>query len=196
LHPAAQGYTLADMQKYAILPAPFGCVGMIAGHRGLARLLLLGSDPALAEAAVRKHYPQAERDPDLLPEFQRQLLDYFAGRRVRFRVPLDLEGLTPFQMKVLEACGRVGYGRTVTYGELARSVGQPAAARAVGGALAANPVPIVIPCHRIVASSGRLGGFSAEQGVSLKEALLRMERGSSAAGVDTRNSTSAAFADA
>jgi methylated-DNA-[protein]-cysteine S-methyltransferase len=94
---------------------------------------------------------------------------------VRFDVPVRLTGLTPFQQSVLHECGRIPPGKTLTYGELADRAGRPGAARAVGNALARNPVPLVIPCHRVVASGGVLGGFSAEAGVGLKKQLLALE---------------------
>ncbi|HKY33962.1 MAG TPA: methylated-DNA--[protein]-cysteine S-methyltransferase [Candidatus Polarisedimenticolia bacterium] len=105
-----------------------------------------------------------------------QLAEYFAGRRTRFSVAFSLEGLSPFTRRVLEAAATIPHGAIVTYGELARQAGRPLAARAVGGALHVNPLPIVIPCHRVVASgpSGpRLGGFGG--GLARKRALLRLE---------------------
>ncbi len=101
-----------------------------------------------------------------------QLQDYFAGRRRHFEIPLNLQG-TPFQLKVWDALARVPFGQLITYGELARHVGTPDGARAVGGAVGANPLPIIIPCHRVVASGGGLGGFGA--GLDWKRRLLAVE---------------------
>ncbi len=117
----------------------------------------------------------ARHDPRLFPHLQKQLRDYFDGRSVEFDVPVDFSPLSPFQRKVLSACAEIGYGRTMTYGQLARRIGSPHAARAVGGALARNPIPLVIPCHRVIAGDGSLGGFSAPQGVTLKRRLLDLE---------------------
>ncbi|MDI3316991.1 MAG: methylated-DNA--[protein]-cysteine S-methyltransferase [Bacillota bacterium] len=102
-----------------------------------------------------------------------QLQEYFSGRRQRFDLPLDLRG-TPFQLQVWQELLRLPFGETVTYAQLAARVGRPRAARAVGGAMAANPVPLLVPCHRVVAEAG-LGGYGG--GLELKRRLLRLERG-------------------
>ncbi len=96
------------------------------------------------------------------------------GRRRVFELPLDLEGTTPFQRSVYEHLVQVPHGRLTTYGELARAMGRPDAAQAVGQAVGANPLPVVIPCHRVVASDQRLGGYSG--GLAVKVALLAVER--------------------
>lgn len=165
------------MTKYAVVEIPGGSAGFVATDKGVSKVVLTGRGPSQARKRLAEEFPDAEYDPGLLASFQRQLRAYFAGRLKRFRVKLDLSSLTAFQRQVLDRCARIGYGRTKTYGQLAREVGRPNAARAVGGALGRNPVPLVIPCHRVVAGDGRLGGFSAEQGVSLKRRLLDMEAG-------------------
>ena len=163
------------MRRYAIVVTEHGAVGFVATLRGLSHVFMMRHDSASAETRVRRTCPDAVHDPDLLPDFQRQISDYLAGRPVRFRVKLDLSSVTPFQRCVLEACSTIEYGETLTYRELARLIGKPKAARAVGGAMARNPVPLVVPCHRVVASNGSLVGFSAEQGVALKRTLLDLE---------------------
>ena len=112
----------------------------------------------------------------LLKTTAKQLADYFDGRRVRFSGKLDLSGLSPFARKVLRALAKVPYGKTITYGELAKRAGSEKAARAVGSVLANNPLPIVVPCHRVVAGDGSLGGFSAPGGVKFKSKLLNLEK--------------------
>jgi methylated-DNA-[protein]-cysteine S-methyltransferase len=106
-----------------------------------------------------------------------QLDQWFAGRRHRFDVPLDLDGIDGFRRTVLETLGRdVPWGETVTYGELAVMAGRPRAARAVGRAMAGNPVPFVVPCHRVIAAGGRIGGYgSGRNAIDLKRALLARE---------------------
>jgi len=107
---------------------------------------------------------------------ERQIREYLAGRRKAFTVPVDLRGLAPFHAKALAACGRIPYGATVSYGRLAERIGKAGAARAVGQAMASNPVPLVIPCHRVVASDGDLGGFmGGTAGLGLKRRLLELE---------------------
>jgi methylated-DNA-[protein]-cysteine S-methyltransferase len=105
----------------------------------------------------------------------RELTAYFSGRRRSFTIPLDLSGLPPFTARVLEVLRTVPYGATVTYGELAARAGSPRAARAVGRAVAANPLAIVIPCHRVVAAGGRPGGYSGGGGLATKQWLLTRE---------------------
>lgn len=116
-------------------------------------------------------------DPDGWPPFLRevvsQLEQYFRRERDRFDVPLDLEAATDFQREVYAELVKVPYGRVTTYGELADAVGRAELARAVGQAVGANPIPIVIPCHRVVAADGRLGGFTG--GLDVKVALLAVE---------------------
>jgi len=108
----------------------------------------------------------------LIEQAARQLDEYFTSGRTAFDLPLDLQG-TPFQLQVWEALRRIPYGRTLTYGELAMRLGDLKLARAVGAAAGANPVGILVPCHRLVGSDGSLVGFAA--GVAVKAALLRLE---------------------
>ncbi|MEJ2297551.1 MAG: methylated-DNA--[protein]-cysteine S-methyltransferase [Woeseiaceae bacterium] len=107
-----------------------------------------------------------------LAEACRQLREYFAGERREFDLPLSLTG-TEFQVSVLRALRDIPYGETVSYGDIARRVGRPKAVRAVGAANGRNPIPIVIPCHRVIGSTGDLTGFGG--GLDTKEALLRLE---------------------
>lgn len=111
--------------------------------------------------------------PEVLTAAVTQLEQYFARRRTAFDLPLDLEAATDFQREVYAELVRIPFGRVTTYGELAETVRRPEGARAVGQAVGANPIPILIPCHRVVAAEGRLGGFSA--GLAVKAALLRIE---------------------
>ena len=110
----------------------------------------------------------------VIAECQRQLLEYFEGRRRRFELPLVPVG-TPFQRAVWTALQAIGYGTTVSYGELAHRIGRPSAVRAVGAANGQNPIPIVIPCHRVIGADGRLVGFGG--GLAMKQQLLRLEQG-------------------
>lgn len=112
-------------------------------------------------------------DIAILDEAERQLREYFEGRRRAFDLPLELSG-TPFQRLVWDALLGIPYGEVKTYGELARKIGKPRAARAVGGACHANPIAIIVPCHRVVGTGGALVGFGG--GLDVKEKLLDLER--------------------
>ena len=119
------------------------------------------------------HTPNEER-PNVLNEALRQLREYFDGNRREFDLPLDLpERTTGFQRAVYKLLAGVRFGELTTYGEIAREIGRPGSARAVGGAVGANPIPLVIPCHRVVGSGGRLTGFGS--GVPNKVRLLALE---------------------
>jgi methylated-DNA-[protein]-cysteine S-methyltransferase len=117
--------------------------------------------------------PSVVRGGRPLDPVRRELAEYLAGRRRRFDVPVDLTLATPFQREVLGALAEVGYGSTASYGQLARTVGRPAASRAVGSALNHNPVCVVVPCHRVVAASGALTGYAG--GLAAKRHLLTLE---------------------
>lgn len=106
---------------------------------------------------------------------EHELEEYFAGKRKRFTVPLDVKGGTEFQQRVWQELARIPYGKTISYAELARRVRSPKAVRAVGSANARNPISVFVPCHRVIASSGKLAGYAG--GVSVKEKLLALEAG-------------------
>ncbi len=113
-------------------------------------------------------------DRGLADRARRELAEYLAGKRVFFSVPVDLSGLPEFQRRVLEEARRIPYGEARSYSWIARRIGRPRAVRAVGTALGRNPVPFIVPCHRVLRSDGSLGGYAFGQG--LKEQLLKMER--------------------
>ena len=163
------------MTRFAILSVPTGSLILAASERGPSRVILTRRRGPAALALAKRELPEAAHDPKILPGLQDELRAYFAGRPVTFHTRPDLSGLTPFQKMVLRACARIPYGQTMSYADLAKRVGWPGAARAVGAAMARNPVPIIIPCHRVITAQGGLGGFSAEHGVALKRWLLAME---------------------
>ena len=117
-----------------------------------------------------------ERETPVLREAKKQLEAYFAGTLRQFDLPLRLEG-TPFRRKVWEQLRQIPYGQVISYGELARRIGQPGAARAVGGANRHNPIAIIVPCHRVIASDGSQGGYSGncDGSAEVKRALLALE---------------------
>ncbi|OIO56900.1 MAG: cysteine methyltransferase [Alphaproteobacteria bacterium CG_4_10_14_0_2_um_filter_63_37] len=147
------------------IPSPVGWLEIAATGRGIARIEILPQ----GEAGVMPASPW-------LFQAVSQFDAYFAGRRPRFDLPLDLNP-TPFQRAVWDRLLAIPVGQTRTYGDIAASIGQPGAARAVGGAIKANPVPILIPCHRATAAGGKLVGFSAGEGVVTQRALQALERG-------------------
>lgn len=156
--------------------SPVGTLGLWVTDRGLLRLGLPNDYPEQAARWLRKHeiseVVSASPDDPHFSEILSQLEDYFSGKLREFHLPLDLRG-TEFQKSVWEAVYRVPWGQTRSYGEIAAEIGQPSAVRAVGAANGANPVAIIVPCHRIIASNGALQGYGG--GLSLKAELLKLE---------------------
>ena len=161
---------------YAVVDSPLGPLWIAVGPRGVA-VISYGAEPDAADLGrlLRTYGPGIVPDPRRTSTVARELDQYFAGRRKTFDLDLDLGGLTPFQRRVLRATARVPYGALVTYRTVAQRAGNVAASRAAGAALGANPVPIVVPCHRVVASDGSLGGYAG--GLDAKRHLLAIERG-------------------
>jgi methylated-DNA-[protein]-cysteine S-methyltransferase len=164
---AALDAGLVDV-RYDVVPSPVGSLFVAATPRGLCRISY--SPEGQDEELARLFGVRVLRAP--LDDVRRELDEYFTGRRRAFDLPLDLR-VAPFHELVLHELARVPYGRLETYGSLARKVGRPRAARAVGSAMNRNPIPIVLPCHRIVGSSGSLTGYAG--GLHIKRALLELE---------------------
>ena len=144
----------------------------------VGQLLLAGDDRGLhlisfaaGKHAIRPH-PGWVENKEPFQETIRQLQAYFRGELQEFDLPLTLEG-TPFQVRVWQSLRAIPYGRTISYGQLAHQIGQPNAARAVGLANGSNPIPIIVPCHRVIGANGKLTGFGG--GLSLKQKLLSLE---------------------
>jgi O-6-methylguanine DNA methyltransferase len=151
---------------------------LAATDRGICGLSFVESTlQFLAEMARATGIAEWDRDSDpVLVQAAGQLDEYFTARRRAFQLPLDLRG-TPFQQKVWSALLEIPYGETRSYAELARSIGEPKAFRAVGAANGANPIAIMVPCHRVISSGGGIGGYGG--GVPLKKRLLALESGTS-----------------
>ncbi len=165
---------MPEGQSYTVFETAWGAFGVVVRKARIVSIMLPMGRRALHKR-VRTEWPDAEEVPNLLPAFRREVVNYFAGEEPQFTAPLDFMGLPAFRRKVLEACRRIPYGSTASYGDLARAVGKAGAARAVGGAMAANPFPLVIPCHRVLRSDGSIGGFSSPAGVKLKTRMLELE---------------------
>ena len=157
---------------YDDLDSPIGRLLVAATAAGVCLISWRDEDAALDELA-RSFGTRVLRSPKPVTPALRQLDEYFEGRRQTFDLPVDLSPLPDFQRVVLDELMRVPYGDVSTYGALATRVGRPRAARAVGGALNRNPVPIVVPCHRIVGSNGSLVGYAG--GLDRKRLLLELE---------------------
>jgi methylated-DNA-[protein]-cysteine S-methyltransferase len=154
--------------RYDLVDSPVGELFVAATDRGLARISYFPE--GMEEALARTFGPRVLRSP--LDHVRRELDEYFAGTRRVFDLPIDLR-VAPFHADVLAQLARVPYGQTETYGALAAKAGRPKAARAVGTVMNRNPIPIVLPCHRIVGANGSLTGYAG--GLDVKRHLLRLE---------------------
>lgn len=154
---------------YKLLPSPVGELKLVASNEGLAAILWEDDDPR----RVRLNIVREDARHPMLLEAERQLTEYFAGRRTAFDLPLDFAG-TAFQKAVWQALLTIPFGETRTYGQIATQIGRPTVARAVGAANGRNPISIVAPCHRVVGSTGALTGFAG--GLEVKARLLTLER--------------------
>lgn len=152
------------------MDSPVGRLILAATNAGLTRILFAADQDLPANRPESR--AACGETSSILGETERQLTDYFAGRRERFDLPLSPSG-TPFQLEVWEALQAIPYGATRTYGELAVAIGRPKAVRAVGAANGANPLPIVVPCHRVIGTDGSLTGFGG--GMENKRRLLVLE---------------------
>jgi methylated-DNA-[protein]-cysteine S-methyltransferase len=156
---------------YDLTDSPVGKLFLATTERGLCRIAF---DPdAEVESVARTFGARVLRVPSALDPVKQQLDEYFEGARTDFDLRADLSPLPEFQRRVLVALQRIRFGEVTTYGKLAERIGAPRAARAVGGALNRNPVPIVVPCHRVVGATGSLVGYGG--GLDRKRALLELE---------------------
>ena len=168
---------MAERLKYVIFRTRWGYFGLLRGEKGLVRSCLPVADRRKAKKLLLAKTSIANHDARLFVDLQKKIKAYFEGSYVDFAdTRLVLDGLSEFSRKVLTACKKVKYGQTFSYSELAKLAGRPGAGRAVGNILAKNPLPLIIPCHRIIRSDGKIGGFSAQGGIGLKEKMLEMER--------------------
>jgi methylated-DNA-[protein]-cysteine S-methyltransferase len=170
------------MLQYAVLRTKWGYFGIAGTEQAIARTCLpmarreeternLCRSLGLACDNLRQH-------KDFQRDLQARIVAYYEGEPVDFRTDpaVGLNGESPFVHAVLSACREIAFGQTTTYSDLARKVGSPNAARAVGGVMAGNPIPLIIPCHRVLRTDGGLGGFSAPGGTTTKQRMLEHEK--------------------
>lgn len=176
LSAAAAEAGLLDV-AYAIEDSPVGRLLVASTRRGLVRVAYLdapGDPEAVLAELTERVSPRVLAAPARLDEVRRELEEFFAGRRHRFEQPVDWRLTGPgFMRRVLRATARIPYGQAMTYGEVAAAAGSPRAHRAAGTALGRNPLPIVVPCHRVLHSGGGLGGYTG--GLERKRTLLAIE---------------------
>jgi methylated-DNA-[protein]-cysteine S-methyltransferase len=160
--------------RYAMMDdTPVGGLGLAAGERGLQHLTFVRDEDDFLERLLAEHGDAPVLRSDRLDPVRRALDRYFAGKRLEFDVAVDLGRVPPFQRRVLDATARIPAGRVATYTQVAVRAGSPRASRAAGNALHANPVAIIVPCHRVLRTDGSLGGYGG--GLPIKEWLLRHE---------------------
>jgi methylated-DNA-[protein]-cysteine S-methyltransferase len=176
--------------KYTIFKTKWGYFGLAGTEKAFCRTYLPTPEPEVIKSYLMKDlllYNRAssigdrvsgiEFDESFIRTARDQITAYFEGVHVDFsNIPIILDGFTLFARSVLKACRSIEFGCTVTYSRLARKAGRSNAARAVGGVMARNPLPLIIPCHRVIRSDGKIGGFSAPGGTDFKEKLLRHEQ--------------------
>ena len=180
---------VAPTAAFATCPAPWGLLHVATTAAGIVAVSLDGETPHFVDGLARRlHGTVLPAEDGAVPEEWRAVLDramrqigeYLAGRRRAFEVPLDLR-VSEWDRLVLGGAARLQYGETASYGQLAQRIGRPGAAQAVGGAMGRNPVPILIPCHRVIAAGGELGGYGGatytdrQTALAIKRSLLAIE---------------------
>jgi len=167
---------MSESLRYVIFRSRWGWFGLLAGERGLLRTSLPVAGRGKAKSVLLKGIGAATCDGRHISELQDKIKAYFEGDCVDFAdARIELDGFSGFSRQVLIVCRGVEYGRTVSYGQLAELVGRPGAGQAVGNVLAKNPVPLIVPCHRVIRRDGKIGGFSAAGGIKLKQKMQELE---------------------
>ena len=158
---------------FDLVRSQFGWCGAVFEDQYLIRFFLpLPKEDALN--LIKKEFPNAKRTA-VAKKLVRDVSNYFKGEKVLFKFPLHMHGLTSFEKSVLQAVAEIPYGKLLTYKDIAKRIGRSKAARAVGRAVGKNPFPLIIPCHRVIRSDGKIGGFSAAGGIALKKKMLKLE---------------------
>lgn len=164
--------------SYVIFETQWGFFGLLGNEKGLLRSCLPAGSRSAAETNLLVGISSAEYKSMWCMELQGPIKNYFRGRKMNFfeDVKIRWDGKSQFDREIVGACRKIGYGKTISYGELAKAAGREKAVRAVGGALGRNRLPLIIPCHRVICANGNIGGFSAEGGTELKKRMLRLEQ--------------------
>lgn len=160
---------------FRLIPTPGGPFGVVFRVNGPVIATYLPQTQKDLRKLIARRHPDAVESARGAEEFCSHVRAYYSNRRPVGSVDIDLSRLPDFQRKVLEACRRIPFGSTASYADLARAAGSPGAARAVGSAMARNPLPLIIPCHRVLRSDGTLGGFSSPEGTAQKKEMLLLE---------------------
>lgn len=151
-----------------VVNSPIGLLSIAASEKGVCSIDFLSPRSKL------KDFTQSEKAEKFVDLACKELEEYFDNKLTKFSVPTDLSG-TDFQLKVWQQIANIRFGKTLSYGSIAKAIRNASASRAVGGAVGANPVPIIIPCHRVMGSTGKLTGYSGGNGISTKKKLLEIE---------------------
>jgi methylated-DNA-[protein]-cysteine S-methyltransferase len=162
-------------RAFILFRTKLGWMGLVGSEKGVQRIYLPEDSREALRQRIGKEFPDSREGAPFLEQAREEILEYFEGRRTRFGMRLDLSSATPFQRKAYQRMLAIPFGSVHTYRWLAGKIGNPRALRAVGNANGKNQWPLVVPCHRIVGSNGRLTGFSAPGGLNLKAELLKLE---------------------
>ena len=160
-----------------IQPTPLGVIWLGVTQNGLASISFSEKQSDYEEELAGRGYEQITTDYDCANAFSSQIQEFLHGERRQFDLPIDWSIMTPFQQQVLLATQAIPYGETRSYAQIAAQIGKPKAARTVGRAQATNPIPLVIPCHRVIGSDGKMHGYGGRGGTRTKAWLLALESG-------------------
>ena len=155
---------------------PIGLIWVALSPAGLAAIEIGGSQEEFKQGLLARYGAQVEGDSEKARPVLEQIKAYLGGERVQFGLEIDWSGMSGFQQRALRAVTDIPYGQTRTYGQIAADIGVPQASRAVGRANATNPIPLVIPCHRVIGADGQLRGYGGGEGVKTKAWLLSLEK--------------------
>ena len=169
---------MQNIIRYAVFNTKWGYFGLFGTKNGLLGTCLPNRDRGKIKSQIVENVNSIKYDISLFRQIQEKIIAYFDGFYVDFGsdIPIVLDGFSLFGQRVLTACRDVRFGETMSYSGLAERVGRAGATRAVGRILAKNPLPLIIPCHRVIRNDGKIGGFSAQGGVKLKKRMLELER--------------------